>query len=411
MPNNHSKTGIIELEEISPKVWKAKYQGNYGVYEIKMRTDGKKAHDYSCTCPSDYYPCKHISMVKEAIEHRIAENKKNNNHSDNEINVAGILKNLSQEELCDFIAVLVRNNLGLRNIIMSEFAHKVNHTSNHDAVNHTSNHEVNYTSNHTVSDTSNHRETIDYSLKIREALESVQFEYEDSGDDADYLEIDALDRWLDKAQNYADQNNPDEAVLICKACIEEYASWNEKQDSAVNDRIDVSYQERPFQILNKILSGQGADYKALFAYCRSEIVKSKYKKTGMYSGFSELFMKLSIKVDSNDFIILQDKLLQEVKDKSSWEAETILQRKIDFYRNNQQPDRAWAVIQGNLQIESFRKELAEQLIKENKLQEAKELISFGISENKNNSRNIAGWYELKLQVALKENNISNFREQ
>jgi hypothetical protein len=61
-------TGIIELRKIAENQWKAKYQGNYGVYTIKITTNGKKTVKYFCSCPSDYSPCKHISMIEEAIE-------------------------------------------------------------------------------------------------------------------------------------------------------------------------------------------------------------------------------------------------------------------------------------------------------------------------------------------------------
>ena len=67
---------IIDLHEIFPNTWKASYSGNYGTYTIKIKTDGKKTTDFSCSCPSDYYPCKHIAMIEEAIRERIAKNSK-----------------------------------------------------------------------------------------------------------------------------------------------------------------------------------------------------------------------------------------------------------------------------------------------------------------------------------------------
>jgi hypothetical protein len=33
---------IIDLRETSPDHWQAKYDGNYGVYTIKINTDGKR---------------------------------------------------------------------------------------------------------------------------------------------------------------------------------------------------------------------------------------------------------------------------------------------------------------------------------------------------------------------------------
>ena len=245
-----------------------------------------------------------------------------------------------------------------------------------------------------------------YTQLLRNALNGVYFDYEDIGYDCDSLEIDVLDQWLDKAQNYVKQNNPSEAILICKACIEEYAVWLRESDCEVIDYVDESYLYRPFELLIQTLSMQGTDCKALFDYCKSEMQNPKYKGI-IYNNFSELFMKLSVMVGSNDFIALQDKLLKEINNKSSWEAKKILHGKIDFYENNNQPDKVWDIIRENLQIEDFREKLTKKLITENKLQEAKKLINDFIS--KNGDKNLYSWNELKLQIAQKEKDIPEIR--
>jgi hypothetical protein len=369
----------IDLQEISPNVWKAKYRGNYGIYTIKIKTDGKKTVDFSCSCPSDYYPCKHIPMVEEAIRERMAKSRKNGD--EHEITIDLLLKGLSQKELYDFIVRQAQYNPQLKNAILLEFAHKANKKES--------------------------VETNNYTQLIQDALDGLYFDYEDIGYDYDSIEIDALDQWLDKAQNHVKQNNLAEAILICKACIEEYAVWLKESDCEVIDYVDESYQERPFDILIQTLSMQGTDCKELFDYCKSEMQKSKYKGTGMYDAFSKLFMKLSAMIGSDDFIALQDKLLKEISDKSSWDAKKVLQGKIDFYRNNKQPEKAWDIIKENLQIESFREELTKKLIVENKLQEAKKLINDFIS--KNGDKNVYSWNKLRLQIAQKENNIPEIR--
>jgi hypothetical protein len=81
---------------------------------------------------------------------------------------------------------------------------------------------------------------------LQDALDGLYFDYEDIGYDYDSIEIDVLDQWLDKAQNHVKQNNPKEAILICKACIEEYAAWYEESDCEVLDYIDPAYH-RPLR--------------------------------------------------------------------------------------------------------------------------------------------------------------------
>jgi len=372
---------IIDLQEISPNVWNAKYRGNYGIYTIKIETDGNKTVKFSCSCPSDAYPCKHIPMVEEAIRERIAKSQKSNYH---EITLEQLLKDVSQKELYDFIVRQAQYNPQLKNTILLEFAHKIKKTDT------------------TINN---------YNQLLQDVLDGLYFDYEDIeySDGYDSIEIDALDGWLKKAQDYVKQNNPEEAMLICKACIEEYATWLNETDCDVLDYIEPYYQEEPFAILNQILSMPEIDYKGLFDYCKSEMLEPKYKKTAMEDNFSELFMKLSAMVGSDDFIVLQDKLLEEIDDKSSYEAKKILQRKIYFYRNSKQPDKADDIIKENLQIESFRAELTKKLMAENKLQEAKKLINEFILKKENEDEWLDSWYELSLQIAQKENNTTEIR--
>jgi len=371
---------IIDLQEISPNVWKAKYRGNYGIYTIKIKTDGEKTTEFSCSCPSDYYPCKHIAMIEKAIKERIAKNQKSKNGR--KITLKHLLKDVSQKELCDFIVRHAQNDPQFKNAVLLEFTHKIK--------------------------TKNTKIVYIYSQLLHDALDGFSVDYEDIGGYYDSIEIDILDQWLDKAQEYADQNNPEESMLICKACIEEYASWLENIDYDLIDYIEPTYQDRPFDILNQIYSMPEIDENDLLDYCKSEISKPKYKRARMYDGFSNLFMDLSVATGVTDFITLQDNLLQEIDDKSSYEAKTILQRKIDFYRNNNQAEKADEIIKNNLQIESFREELTKKLISENKLQEAKKLINDFISQ-KSDNHNLNLWLRLKLQVAQKENNTNEIR--
>ena len=120
-------------------------------------------------------------------------------------------------------------------------------------------------------------------------------------------------------------------------------------------------------------------------------------------------MELSVRIGSDDFIALQDNLLKNIDDESPYEAEQILQRKIDFYRNNKQPDEAWEIIKNNPQIEDFRKELTKKLMEENNLQEAKKLIEEYIHNHLDKEWCLPSWHKLKLQVAQKENDIPEIR--
>ena len=374
---------ITDLQEIFPNVWKAKYHGNYGIYTIKIKREGEKIVEFSCSCPSSGYPCKHIPMVEEAIRERIAKSQKSD--VKNEISLEQLLKDAPQKMLCDFIIRQTQFNPQFKNTVLLEFAPQLKGDE---------------------TSTGNH-----YNQLLHNALADVYFDEEDieHGYYDGSLTIDVLDQWLEKAQTYVNQNNPQEAILICKACIEEYAAWYEEQDAEIAEFVVASYGKTPFGILLQTLSMAGTNVNELLSYCKSEMSKSVYTEVGMSSGFNNLFMKLSAMTGSTDYIELQDRLLKAVDDKNSNAAYLILQRKIDFYRSSNQPDKADDVIKENLQINLYREEWAKKLIAIGKSQEAKDLIFNFLTQRENANEYRRPWFELLLQAAQKENDMLTMR--
>jgi hypothetical protein len=371
-------SGIIELRQTGENDWKAKYQGNYGVYTIKVTLKGKKAVNFSCTCPSDYYPCKHIGYIEDAIAEKMAANEKQKKHGG--MKVEDIIKNVPEEKLREFIATQAKYSGELRNAIFLEFAANMKNKKSNK-----------------------------YSSIIREALASVElFDEDDYLDDCLY--IDDLDSWFEKAKDCVRLKQYDEAVLICKACIEEYSQWlyNARKDASL--MFASEYQSVPFDIMKE--ASKHANKKELFDYCIAELKKKKYDRTDFFDDFHELLGNLAVTVDPEAFIALQDELLANIMDKGSSEAKTILQRKIDFYRRRHQPDKAWALIEENMQIPSFRKDVAEKRIKEHKFSEAKKLINDYIIEQKDkmNWHNKNIWRKLLLEIAQKEKDTPAIRK-
>jgi hypothetical protein len=245
------------LQEISPNHWKAIYHGNYGVYTIIIKTDGEKTIDFSCTCPSCYCPCKHIRMIEDDIKKQIEKSKK----IDRKYGIAleKLLSNVSQKELTAFIIKASKRNPQLKNSVYLEFFHKIEA-----------------------------KETKDYAQVIRNALNKLDFDFDDLDYETDTISIDLLDQWLGKAQSHVDEGNTSEAILICKACIEEFATWYDKNYHEVFDYLEPNYQERPFDILIEIASMPEVNNKELSDYCKSEMNKPKYEKTQMRGGFGDL---------------------------------------------------------------------------------------------------------------------------
>ena len=375
---------IISLQETSENNWQAKYRGNYGIYNIKIKIDGNKTDTFSCSCPSDYYPCKHIGIIKEAIDNRIAKNNPARRDKENAITVEEVLKDVPHKELIDFIVRHAKHNPEFTNTIFLEFLHKS-----------------------TVEQANN------YSVVLHKALKNIDYDYDDLYEyHGNLIEIDILDEWFAKAKEYIIQKRFDEAIAICKACIEEYAEWMEEINDDIIDYLDSFYQERPFELIKEIASTSEINADELFRYCITEMCKTKYAGSAMYDDFNNLLMELACtENNSAEFIALQDQLLQNATDKSSYEAQKIVERKIMFYRKNNQPETAWQLVLENIQIESFRKQAVKQKIAEKKYAEAKKLIADFLSTRQSDSfHNYEEWNELILSIAQKEDDIPVIRK-
>ncbi|MDR3095397.1 MAG: SWIM zinc finger family protein [Bacteroidales bacterium] len=371
-------TDIFDIQQTAENRWQAKYHGNYGTYTIKMTLDEKlKPADFSCSCPSDYYPCKHIAYVQEAIKERLKKNEKLPKTETPTINE--VLNNVSLDELRVFVVKKAKYNEDLTNAIMLEFAGKLN------------------TENKNI-----------YIQILRKALNNTSFNMEDYYEYEESFDLEILDEWYKKAKDFINRKNYNEAVLICKACIEEYATWVQQQEDDVFDYLNPEYENEFFDLLQKIADTGKMDAKALYDYCKTEMTDKKYKIRGFFDEFNNLLAHLAPQVNPDEFIDSQRLLLKQVTDKTSHETEKILQRMIDFYNNNKQSDKAVELIESNVQIELFCKKTIEKRIAEKKYTEAKKLISDYLL--KRNPNYLRDWNEYLLTIAQKEKDTPTIRK-
>jgi hypothetical protein len=350
------------------------------VYTIKINTDGKRRGNFSCSCPSDYYPCKHIAIIEEAIAKRIAKNAgSRKNGKGPKTSAEELLNKLTREELYNFTLRLIKNNPDLTNAVFLEFSERIENKSGNK-----------------------------YIPIIHGELAGIEL---DMGDyyDEEGVDIDVLDEWAEKAEQYLKGKKPHEAILIAQAYIEEFAWWLQKTvDSEFLDWIDEKYQSHPFEILKKAAADPQVNVKDLYDYCMNEVSKERY--TGLYMAdcFNSLLMILSAKVNPESFVELQHNLLNKVQDKSSYEAKKILTRLIDFYRKRHNPKRAWKYVEENIQIDSFRRMVVEKQIKQKEFSGAKKLIHDYINKKENRYRS-DGWDDYLLQIAQGEKDIPALR--
>jgi hypothetical protein len=321
-------------------------------------------------------------MVENAIAERIAKNAGNRKGGKGpKPGVEDLLGKLTHEELYNFMIRIVKNNPDLTNAVFLEFAEKIEDGSNNK-----------------------------YLAIIRKGLENTELDREAFYNSEDVAYIAILDEWDEKAVRFLKEKKTRQAVLIAQAWIEEYAGWLGRTvvDSDLIEWIDEAYQSRPFKILEEAAADPKTDVKALYDYCMAEMSKKKYTALEMTDYFNDLLMTLSATVNPEAFIDLQQKLLGQVQDKSSYSAEKIISRIIGFYKKRRNPKKAWSYVEDNIQIDTFRRMVVEKRIEQKKYAEAKKIIHDYIDTKQNKYRSDA-WDEYLLQIAQKENDVPSIR--
>jgi hypothetical protein len=375
---------VFDLREVSPNRWQAKYHGNYGVYTIKIAVDGKNINDFSCTCPSQYFPCKHIQIVKDAINERAVQSVQNSGSGKQDgLKLEDLLKKLSCDKLCDFILKQAKHNPDIATALFLEFSENIEVENGNK-----------------------------YQSLIRRELESINLDkfYHFSHNYEGEIDIDALDLWLHKAEEYLKEKKPDEAILIAQAFIEEFADWISKGDEEeqITDMLKDRYQSPPFEILENAAKTSPIDKQKLYDYCLTEVLKDKYSDADMDIYFHSLLSQLALTLNPQPFIDLQHGLLDKVQDKTFYSAEIILNRLVDFYFKCRDTEKAWLHIEENLQIKSFRIKAVEKRIEQKRFSEAKNLILS--CPDRDIDRYKTRWNELLLQIAQEENDIPAMRD-
>ncbi|MDR3171835.1 MAG: hypothetical protein LBU17_09450 [Treponema sp.] len=293
--------------------------------------------------------------------------------------VPELLQDVSRKELYDFIVRQAQYNPDFTNAILLEFAHTIKNEENQ------------------------------YSRIVRQGFKDMHI-YLDEYYDEDIV-LDILDQWLGKAQAHITEQNYTEAVLICKACIEEFAAWLEHEaDDALIDYIDY-YQDKCFEILKKAVVHPEVNAQEFFDYCMTEMKKEKYADTEFFDSFNDVLMCVA-SVNPDAFIALQDTLLSELEDPHDYYVRKIVQRKITVYRTINQPEKAWKLIEEHVQIASFCKELVERYIAEAHFTEAKALIHEYIAHQQVNPYRdfLDEWNDLMLEIAQKEQDVPTIRK-
>ncbi|GAP71228.1 hypothetical protein SAMD00024442_1_45 [Candidatus Symbiothrix dinenymphae] len=355
-----------DIQQTAENKWLAHYHGNYGIYTVKIEfdSDGQR-RNFSCSCPSDHHLCKHIGYLEAAIQTQAAQFDAK--HAQNELTVEAILQYVSLDELRTFVVKKAKYNSDLAKAITFEFAEKLKKPAK--------------TIDASADDEATDAEATDenfYKPLVEADLNEVEFDAErfydyDYDSDRD-VDLSILRDWLNKAEKFVEQQEYDDALLVCKAVIEAYADWYEEADGEICDNIFLDYQQDFFDLLGKMAENEQIDKPSLYEYCKQQLSEhedSFYDRNNM---LNDLMGLVAHAANPDEFVKLQNDLLENVSNKTSSEAGKIVKRLYKFYLSNNQKDKADKLVEENWQIEYFFKLAVEKRIAEKRYDEAKQLI-------------------------------------
>lgn len=332
---------ILALNQESHNKWVARYSGNYGTYTIKIRLgENNQLENYSCSCPSDYSPCKHIGMIVSKIETKSISLTKANSDNDETL-IRKLFEGNSKEKFLAFLVEYAKYNPDFVKKIKLDFftEEKIKNEINLNAI-------------------------------IRIGLEDVF-----DNDDEDYyyysdygIDVEILDEWKNKANVEIEKNNYTIAFDIAKAMLEEYFEWFEYADSEKLEYLSEDYQSYPFEILKSIIDKTTALNNEILLYLKEQLLEEKYES--QKNCFFEIFAVLVTTADQKAYYLslLESEL---IKVKSTAEEKNILEFLILFYEEQNQPEKGFELLIANLQIDSFRKNVIEKYILQDNLSGAK----------------------------------------
>ena len=113
---------IQSLNQESANKWSASYDGNYGIYKIKISfDDNNNLKNYNCSCPSDYNPCKHIDMILKAISKKITINNTKQQKENHSELIKSLFNGKSKDKFIHFLIEYADYNTDFVNKLKKDF--------------------------------------------------------------------------------------------------------------------------------------------------------------------------------------------------------------------------------------------------------------------------------------------------
>ena len=254
--------------------------------------------------------------------------------------------------------------------------------------------------------------------KYKNIVANIFKSYQDRHGFIDYRSARELEKslsgLLNRAENLINKRNLIEALDICQTIIEEVPGLIQYMDDSdgvinsingyVSDIFCIIIKKAPPELKDK-----------LFNYCMSEYPKDKYHDSDVDEIFLEIMSELvSTKEQEVRFLSLIDKQLEIEKQKefSEYSVSSLLDMKINYYKNNKKSEETWKLILENKQYPKFMEIIINEEIKKKNFISAINLCNeaIEIARMKRYTGTVLKWNERLLEIFELQKDVEAIRQ-
>jgi hypothetical protein len=388
---SYFKNGNVnDVEEITPGVYEAVVNGSED-YLVNLTIEKGKIIEYDCSCPYDMGPvCKHIAAV---IFH-LQEDKLNltNEHFDTKSTgknksskrktvteqVNELLKEISHEDLMQFIREKAEENPSFRNLFLISFANR-----------------------------NPQEESSLYIKQIKSILRTASgrngfIDYSES-----HIVGNAISKLLISAQNHLESKNYRSAFLICTAVMEqltEALQYSDDSDGSIGGNIEYAC-EILFDIANEELTEEMR--KLIFEYCITAFDKRIYSEWDWNMSMLHLASILLKTKEEGDLILFHiDK-----GEKYLHSGDELQSIQYDILKKIKGDAAADSYLEANISNPRLRRKAISNAIEDKSYDKAGKLALDGIKHDKKDKPGLViKWYDWLLKISQAQNNIEKIIE-
>ena len=375
---SYFKNGYVsELLEVSTGEYEALVIGT-DEYTVQLEVKNNTIVGHNCDCPYDMGPvCKHIVAVifhlqQDLLDLNQSEASKTKKKKTKPISlqVKGILKTISHEELMEFVQENSKNDRKFRNYFLASFGHLSENQSKEF-----------------------YQKQINSILKTAAGRDGFIY-----WSDMKYV-VSAIDPFLANSEKYLEKNSFENVIHISTALLEEMTEALQYGDDSNGDLGD--FISASMEMLAEIASRKPPENikKELFEYCLAVFNQGLFSGWDWHLGMIHIAYELIETEKEADTII---NCLDSVYNK--YEQEQAQSIKLDIIKKYKDEEEALKFIEQHISNSLIRRDEIANALERKNFERAIKLSKDGIENDKKDKPGLAiEWYDWLLKIAQARN--------